>query len=436
MAAEESGRPLAGIVGRPGAVVVLVLAASILWLCAAGGSSARSAGANAAGRTVAYPLKASRNGRYLVDQRNVPFMIVGDSPQSLIGNLSLGDAAAYIAQRRSAGFNALWVNLLCVRYTGCRADGTTFDGIAPFTTPGDLATPNPQYFERADAMIRLAANAGIAVFLDPIETGGWLGVLRHNGVAKAHAYGRWVGQRYRRFANIVWLNGNDFQSWRNQADDAVVRAVAEGIRSVDPAHLQTVELDYPRSTSRDDPLWQPIIGLDSAYSFYATYAEVLRAYNRTPPMPTYMIEANYEHEQYGPGVHSIATLPVLRRQEYWSMLSGATGQFYGSAVIWPFIDGWKEYLEIPSVTQIGYLAKLFASIRWFQLVPDQTHRVVTAGYGTSAPDAKVKSSTYVTTAATRDGRLAVSYLPAGGTITVDMGRFARRVKARWYDPTN
>src|SRR5581483_1751891 len=103
---------------------------------------------------------------------------------------------------------------------------------------------------------------------------------------------------------------------------------------------------------------------------------------------------------------------------------------------WPFIDGWKEYLEIPSVTQIGYLAKLFASIRWFQLVPDQTHRVVTAGYGTSAPDAKVKSSTYVTTAATRDGRLAVSYLPAGGTITVDMGRFARRVKARWYDPTN
>src|SRR5581483_9797688 len=404
MAAEESGRPLAGIVGRPGAVVVLVLAASILWLCAAGGSSARSAGANAAGRTVAYPLKASRNGRYLVDQRNVPFMIVGDSPQSLIGNLSLGDAAAYIAQRRSAGFNALWVNLLCVRYTGCRADGTTFDGIAPFTTPGDLATPNPQYFERADAMIRLAANAGIAVFLDPIETGGWLGVLRHNGVAKAHAYGRWVGQRYRRFANIVWLNGNDFQSWRNQADDAVVRAVAEGIRSVDPAHLQTVELDYPRSTSRDDPLWQPIIGLDSAYSFYATYAEVLRAYNRTPPMPTYMSEA--------------------------------TGQFYGSAVIWPFIDGWKEYLDIPSVTQIGYLAKLFASIPWFQLVPDQTHRVVTAGYGTSAPDAKVKSSTYVTTAATRDGRLAVSYLPAGGTITVDMGRFARRVKARWYDPTN
>ena len=32
-----------------------------------------------------YPLKASANNRYLVDQNNVPFMIVGDSPHSLIG---------------------------------------------------------------------------------------------------------------------------------------------------------------------------------------------------------------------------------------------------------------------------------------------------------------------------------------------------------------
>ena len=74
-------------------------------------------------------------------------MIVGDSPQALIGNLSVADAAFYIADRKAAGFNALWVDLLCATYTGCRADGKTFDGIAPFTTPGDLSTPDPAYFE-------------------------------------------------------------------------------------------------------------------------------------------------------------------------------------------------------------------------------------------------------------------------------------------------
>src|SRR5206468_392169 len=140
-----------------------------------------------------------------VDQHNRPFLIVGDSPQAMIGNLNVADAATYIANRKAAGFNALWVNLLCAKYTGCRSDGTTFDGIAPFTPPGDLSTPNPAYFARADEMIRLAASAGIVVFLDPIETGGWLGVLRTNGLAKARAYGKFLGTRYKSFGNIVWI---------------------------------------------------------------------------------------------------------------------------------------------------------------------------------------------------------------------------------------
>ena len=54
----------------------------------------------AAAHGFVYPLKLSTNRRYLVDQRNVPFLIVGDSPQAMIGNLSLNDAAAYIADRK------------------------------------------------------------------------------------------------------------------------------------------------------------------------------------------------------------------------------------------------------------------------------------------------------------------------------------------------
>jgi hypothetical protein len=385
--------------------------------------------------SVAYPLKVSRNGRYLVDQRNVPFMIVGDSPQAMIGDLSLEDAAAFIANRKAAGFNAFWVNLLCVRYTGCREDGTTFDGIEPFTAPGDLSTPNPAYFERADAIIRLAEDAGIVIFLNPIETGGWLGVLRENGEAKARAYGRFLGERYRSFSNIVWFNGNDFQSWSNRANDALVLAVAEGIRSVDTAHIQTIELNYLRSGSRDDPRWRSRIELDAAYTYFATYGQVLHEYNRRPPMPVYLAEAGYEFEKNSSFI-SRGTSRNLRRQAYWSMLSGATGQFFGSHYTWQFLDDWKQHLDTPGSAQIGYLVKLFAPARWFQLVPDQTHKVVTAGYGTFAPDRNVGSSTYVTTATTPDGRLAISYLPAGGTIVVDMARLAPRARARWYDPSN
>ena len=68
-------------------------------------------------------------------------------------------------------------------------------------------------------MINLAAKHNITVFLDPIETGGWLATLEYNSVRKDY-HGLYLGNRYKSFPNIVWLNGNDFQTWTNQTDDA------------------------------------------------------------------------------------------------------------------------------------------------------------------------------------------------------------------------
>jgi hypothetical protein len=214
-----------------------------------------------------------------------------------------------------------------------------------------------------------------------------------------------------------------------------VLAVARGIRSQDRAHIQTVELNYDNSASLDDRRWQPVLGLDAAYTYFPTYAEVLKEYNRKNFLPVFMVEAGYEFEQNNSNISSGVPY-VLRRQAYWSVLAGATGQFYGNHYTWQFADGWKEHLDTPGSAQMGYLAKLFASRPWFRLVPDQSHKVVTAGYGTFASSGNVESSDYVTTAATPDGTLAVSYLPAGGTVTVDMSRFAGPVQAQWYDPAS
>jgi hypothetical protein len=385
---------------------------------------------------VVFPLSISASRRYLVDRRGRPFLITGDAPQALIGNLSVRDAAAYIADRKRIGFNALWVNLLCAKYTGCRDDGTTFDGIKPFTRAGDLSTPNPAYFARADAILRLAARAGIAVFLDPIETGSWLTVLRANGVAKDFAYGQFLGRRYRKFGNIVWLNGNDFQTWkRAQDDDDVVLAVAKGIHSVDPGHLQTVELNYFVSASRDDPRWNSVLGLDLAYTYAPTYAEVLQEYARTPPMPVFMGEAGYEFEQNNPAI-SYGSPGVLRREEYWTALSGAAGQFYGNHYIWGFAAGWRSHLDTTGTHELALLAHFLGRYPWYRLVPDTQHAVVIAGFGSFTSQGNVASSAYVTTAYVPGGSLALSYLPAGGRVTVDLGTFRGPVSAQWFDPTN
>ena len=88
---------------------------------AAGNVSAPSASASATTLETspgsAYPLKASANGRYLVDQNNMPFLVIGDAPHSIIVNLSDSDAATYLINRGSNGVNAIWVELLCDSYT-------------------------------------------------------------------------------------------------------------------------------------------------------------------------------------------------------------------------------------------------------------------------------------------------------------------------------
>ena len=115
-----------------------------------------------------------------------------------------------------------------------------------------------------DAVLDLAAKQNMLILLDPIETIGWLKVLRANGMAKARDYGRYLGNRYRRYTNIVWMHGNDFQTWRDMADGALVRAVASGIRSAAPQHLQTIELNYLSSGSLDASAWALSIDLDAA----------------------------------------------------------------------------------------------------------------------------------------------------------------------------
>ena len=73
----------------------------------------------------------------------------------------------------------------------------------------------------------------------------------------------------------------------------------------------------------DDQTWASLIELNAAYTYFPTYAQVLTEYIRPNFKPTFMVEANYEFERLldtdGGSTQN------LRRQEYWTMLSGRDG---------------------------------------------------------------------------------------------------------------
>lgn len=393
-----------------------------------------------------YPLKVASSGRYLVDQTNAPFLVVGDSAWSLICNLTPTQAASYFVDRQAHGFNSVLLSLLCYPPVFGNAKASTYDGIAPFTGSNgafyDLSTPNPAYFARVDFMINLAASYGITVFLVATETAGWMATFRNQGISKCTNFGKFLGNRYKTSPNIIWWHGNDFQTWETSSDDALVLAVAHGIQSVDTNHLQTVELDYFESTSLDDSNWAPVVKLNGAYTYGPAYGYVLRAYNQSSSVPIFLMEGSYEFEHNGSRVDP-GTPEILRRQQYYTLSSGGTGFLYGSGwtdrfgVPPPGYRGiWQSNLDTPGVQQIQILNAFFTKIAWFDLIPDQNHLLLTAGYGTFASTGLMQGNDYVTAAATTNGTLAVVFMPQVTTITLDMSKFAGPVTAQWFDPSN
>ena len=242
-------------------------------------------------------LRVGPTGRYLVDQNGAPFLITGESPQALIGDLTESDAQLFFAKRRAQGFNTVWINLLCNDLHGVPADGSTWDGIAPFTTPGDFSTPERGVLRarRPDASPGRGAY-GFVVVLDPAETGGWLTRWSTTASTSFAPTAATSAARYKDFPNIIWMHGNDYQVW-GPTYDPYVTAVALGIRRRRTrAQLQTVELNYTVSGSLDDAAWAPLIDLNASYTYEPTYQQVLKDYNRSNFLPTFMVEASYEFE--------------------------------------------------------------------------------------------------------------------------------------------
>jgi len=163
----------------------------------------------------------------------------------------------------------------------------------------------------------------------------------------------------------------------------VILAIADGIKSVDINHLMTIALNSPVSESQDDPNWISRITANGVYTYHPTYDETLVAYNKPNIMPVLFLEEHYEYENVG---GEFGTPNVPRRQEYWSLTSGAlAGHMYGNHYTWTFASGWQSHLKRTGIKQLMYFKNFFSSRRWYNLVPDQSHTLLTAGYGTYAP---------------------------------------------------
>jgi uncharacterized protein DUF4038/collagenase-like protein with putative collagen-binding domain len=366
------------------------------------------------------PLKISGNGRYLLDQNNQAFFLQGDTPWSLISALTKDETARYLDDRRQKRFNALIVNLIEHKYRG----PVNREGEPPFTTPRDFATPNEKYFAHADWVLRRAAEKGLVILLAPMYLGfrgtdeGWYQEARLNGEAKCRDYGRYLGRRYKDYTNIIWLMGGD----RDPADVRdEVDGLAAGIREFTPSHLFTAHT-APESTPAEQYSLSQWLDLNATYTYGIVHRKLLANYQSRPVRPNILIETSYE------GEHNASPLQI-RRQAYWALLTGATGQFFGNRPIWGFFPAWEEALNSQGSLDMERLAAFVGSRPWHTLVPDDAHKVVSSGLG------EFRGLDYLAAARSKDRRVLIAYVPTPRSFSIQLSELAGdKLRAWWFDP--
>jgi hypothetical protein len=437
---------------------------------------------------VAWPLRASTNGRYLVDQNGTPFFIAGDSDWTLVNDLPDASRATFFSTRKAQGFNTILFELESHSFYG--PDGTGGPPTAnvpadptghlpfligtdgqPYTKAGaragqhaNFATPNDAFFARAADIVDQAATYGMAVDLyvmpwgfnaDP--TAGWWNdiMAAANTQAVCLALGRYLATGHGPFtgftsrANVIWTHGSDLGQQSSPPPSAEgeqrMLQLLNGLVAGGATQLRAGDWEAP-SLSTDDAVFASSMTVNAVYTYGGlwngspgdipsdgtTYQQALQGWFYTPSAPVFLKETFYEHSVLFGG--SKGTPPNLRNCHYWAILAGATnGVIYGNENTWPFFDGtWQSAMNDPGVADLTRLASLFQAVSWWTLAP--TGRpglttLVTAGGGTYG------LGDYVAAALDPAGHLAVAFMPTARTVTLDLTKMAGPVTARWYDPT-
>jgi len=388
-----------------------------------------------------FPLTVGENRRHLVDQTGRPFLYHADTPWMLFAKLTEAEAMGYIVRRKDQGFTALQVML--TGFLGM----TNLVGALPFagTLPEqDFAQASERFFAHIDRVVAEAQRQGMLLAIAPVWSGccgeGWAGKekngglkpLNANGAEKSRTFGRWLGNRYGKFPNVMWILGGDNDPNNARAE---IRALGLGLKDTAPQQLITYHAASTHSSTDVWPADESWLDVSMVYSYFRgsnkawnknqpDIYEVSHAeFPKIPVRPFFLGESTYEgeHGDWGSALQA-------RKQAYWCVLGGGFGHAYGSPN-WNMPANWRELLELPGAISLKHLRTLLKARPWWKLMPDMNNVVAAEGRGTFA------TNDYVVTALANDGSFALSYLPTKRALTIDLSKLSgAKVNASWFSP--
>lgn len=385
-------------------------------------------------------LRVSENGRYLVREDGSPFFYLGDTAWELCARPTREEAEIYLKDRAAKGFTVIQTVA-----TGIFRGPSTPNalGAAGPYIGMDPTRPNEEWFTQVDWITQRTEALGMYTALFPTwgdkVNKAWAGGPEIFTPANARAYGEFLGRRYKDAA-VIWVLGGD-RPVDNDRHHQTWTAMAEGIKAGDGGrHLIT----YHSTITSADPFhndpWLSFNMIQSGHSKIdlANYDMIAKDYARNPAKPVLDGEPRYEDHpvNWKPELGYFGDFDV-RKAAYWALFAGACGHAYGCNDVWQFYEPgkhepitgartpWKEALNLPGASQVGYARRLIESRPMLVRVPDSS--LIAGGQG--------DGRAHVQATRASDGSYAFVYVPSGKPVTVDLAKLSgETLVAWWFDP--
>lgn len=396
-------------------------------------------------------MRVVPNGHDLQYEDGRPFFWLGDTGWELFHRLNLAEIREYLDNRSAKGFTVIQAVALA-EFDGLHTPNRY--GERPFIND-DPTKPNDRYFAIIDSTIEMAGDRNMFIGLlptwgDKVTLEWGIGPVVFDTI-NAYHYGKWLGERYKVYKNIIWILGGDRPAMTDKDDwRSLWRAMARGIgEATQDSCLITY---HPSGGNISTSQWfheEKWLGLNMLQSGHGSGHDVANwetiSYDRTksPPKPTLDAEPNYEDHPVNPWPkwdpeNGYYRDYDVRKQCYRSVFAGACGVTYGHHAIWQFMGdreevinfadrGWRNAMDRPGAFQMGYLRNLMESRPMQKRVPDFT---IVAGD-------KGENAVHMEAFRGDENGYAMIYLPIGRTVEVNTSFMkARQVKTWWYNPKN
>lgn len=401
------------------------------------------------------PLQVAANPHYFQTADGKPFFWLGDTGWLLFVKCNRREVLHYLDLRQQQGFNVIQVMVLhTLSAKNVYGDFALTNGdiSKPAITNGVAFEDSAQYdfWDHVEFIINEAAKRRIYMALVPV----WGSNVKGGkvNVAQAKAYAKFLAERYKKYSNVIWMNGGDIPGDEHME---IWNAIGTTLKKYDPAHLVTF---HPRGryTSSDWFHPQPWLDFNMVQSGHRTYAQdtSLREKHRfgednwryikldwslKPTKPVLDGEPSYEHIPYGlhDSLQPRWDAAAVRRYAYWSVFAGAAGFTYGDNAVMQFHtikegggsfgvrENWQDELTATGATQMQFIKKLMLSYDYFSRVPAQELIV------------NNNQTRYNYILATKGTGYAMVYTFTGKPFRVNLGKLGfKPAKAQWYFPAS